>query len=204
MSTTLRKLTAQAIRQASGGDVANESVYDERYVAERMRQLLNEILFEKIMTERRKEPVYQYLYRYEVSPDKSTYYATVELEDFYIDLPRNRGIYSVSPKDDDYGGEYNTYKRRLSPSVSRNLKCGQLEGQVGWWPEGNKVILHPKPKVADTVVVKVQLAAPMSIGMDDRLPMLPEQQNNLINQMVAILLNTPPEDTVINEKQDNK
>jgi len=179
---------AQLIRkEIYGGTPSGDATITENMVIARVRQKMNFFLkgeqYERYAQGDR-SPVTQYIYTYtdiEVTKPQYEEYAYADLPDFYISLPWNEGIYQVCPNKDIH----EPYTRALNYSISRNLKCSDIQKGVVWFVEGRRLYFKPKDRVEGTVAVKVIHAAPEAIGITDTLPITPEIESRIVEELVA-------------------
>lgn len=189
---TLRQLAYLIIDELTAGKPDTEMAYDEREIIMRLRMQLSE-LFKIQRLENRAEgsreivPIYIYTYTDQTVnfPSATAKYCTVPVPDFYVNLPYNKGIYAVAPNNDIH----DHYTRRRNQTITRRLKCGDLQGKMGWWSEGMTIYLSPPSRVPKTVAIKLVLPAPSAIGDNDPLPLTPELQAQLLRLVKADIQN---------------
>lgn len=201
---TLRKIARLIWHDVDGGDPSSDSRLNEKYIILRVRQKLQAKMkiqrFER-MKEGDNTVMAQYIYTYtgvEVQGKSGGGYPYIDLPDFYPSLPYNKGIKDVCPNED----LFNPYIRKNNPSVTMGLKCGELQGKLGWWPEGLKVYFDKDKSIADTVAVKLLLPAPDAIGEDDPLPVTPEIQDEIIIELKQELGVMPIQDNINDNNPD--
>jgi hypothetical protein len=122
----------------------------------------------------------------------------IDLPEFYMSLPFNKGLVSVAPIDDPT----NAFIFRLSPSVSRNLPCADLEpGQFSCWTKGKKVYLDNDCEFGK-LLLDLLVASPDSTGIDDALAIFPEHQAEIIQKVREMLKTMPLQDRRLDGSPD--
>jgi hypothetical protein len=199
---TLKELAWLIIREASGGDPSHDSPYGERTVIKKIKMHLNQALkVERFgrMNLGDKSPMPLFIYTYEnIEVNKDGEYSELELPEFFIDLPHNKGVHMICPDCDPH----KPYTRRNNQGVSRHLDCGKLLGEAGWWQEGFKVFLSPKEKVKDKAIVKLILVGPDDLKDSDPLPVTPDMLPPIIQAIKAELIQQPPQDVINDNNKD--
>lgn len=202
MSITLRKIAQEVLRLESGGDVSNDSQLSEGYVILMIRQASNKFLktelFERMADDDRSAPQLMIAsYEVDVVGDLPNKY--IDLPDFYINLPFNKGLHAIAPIEDPT----NHMIPRLNPAVSRNLPCADLEpGQISYWTKGMRVYFDGDELDLGKVLVDLVVASPDNIGPDDSLPIFAEQQYDLIMLVRQMLANRPIQDKLLDSNAD--
>lgn len=199
---TLRELAWMIIREASGGDPSHDSPYGERTVIKKVKMHLNQALKVERFTRMNlgdKSTMPLFIYTYEgLDVDKQKAVPELTLPEFYIDLPHNKGVHMIAPDCDPH----KPYIRRNNHGVSRNLDCGKLLGEAGWWQEGFKVFFSPKEKVKDKAIVKLVLVGPDALGDDDPVPVTPDMLAPIVAAIKAELIQQPPQDVINDNNKD--
>ncbi len=199
---TLRKLALEVMRLESGGDQSADSQLSEAYVILMLRQASNKFLqtkvFEKLNEDDRSQlQLMVASYEVDVQGDNPSKY--IDLPEFYMNLPFNRGLAAIAPIDDPT----NHFIPRLNPAVSRNLPCADLDpGQYSYWSKGLKVYFDGDQVDFGKVLVDLVVASPDSIGPDDALAIFPEQQYDLIMMVRQMLQNRPLQDKLLDGNAD--
>lgn len=199
---TLRKLAQEVMRLESGGDVSNDSQLSEAYIILMLRQASNKFLQGKIYERLNEDDrsglqLMTVTYTVDVQGDNPNKY--IDLPEFYMNLPFNKGLAAVAPVEDPT----NFFIPRLNPSVSRTLPCADLEpGQYSYWSKGLKVYFDGDQVDFGKVLVDLVVASPDSIGADDALPIYPEQQYDLILLARQLLVNQPIQDKILDNNKD--
>lgn len=201
---TLRQLAAIHIDRMVGGDKKTIDRISYQDIIAKIRIILNEIL---------KANIYQ---RY-LEGDKSSggmciasytlpiqnsneEYPYIELPEFYIELPNNRGIdriYLLKPK--KIGGESRTEITILNtPSSSLQTRTIKYCGLHCCWIEGYKIKfynIYNDPDNNTKIVINLVVAAPDKIGEDDALPITSDMQNKCLSALMTFnaIYQTDPE-----------
>jgi hypothetical protein len=207
MATTLKQEAALIHRILNGGQANTDSEYDDRYTAKLFRSAMNEILGLQYIQSRQladdRTHIKMYVATYpsiNVKWDDATERCYADLPDFYISLPYNRGVVQVSSMDKPL--EPMIQKR--NPSVSAKLPAGRLQGQIGYYVEGLKIFWDEKvtKKGVKKVLVKLVVAAPDSFGLDDSLPITPEQAAQCRDRVLNWYRNEGIQDKVVDGNKD--
>jgi hypothetical protein len=212
--TTLNILKERVIRGLSGGDIPEDSPYKDEFVIEYIRDAMNADLEMKILQKRGgdeddKSYVSQYIATYPniaVEIESSTKRVFAELPGYFLSLKHNRGIHSVHRQ----AGENKSVSlvpmiRVHNPGVSINLPHSNYEGtNFGYYLEGMRVYWM-RDIIRDGVshvCIKLLIAAPNSIGLDDPLPILPESIGRILDIVTQRTLNRVVQDR-INDNNPN-
>jgi hypothetical protein len=196
--TTLRILANQFIDDISGQSKTADSRWDEREVVLKIRQLLNEVMilayFGKYQ-EGDRSAITQYIstYKLPLQNDSDLNRAFVTLPEGYAALPYNRGIHRVFFKRDDEN--YKDVVISHNPSIGQNTKAGRVPDVVYGYLEGFNVFFRNLSVEPDddplTVVAQLIIAAPDTIGLNDPLPVVPEQVSEVMKRLMASYRPTP-------------
>ncbi len=143
MSTTFRQIAEQAHRKLSGGDVPQDSKWDIRELTLYARQCLGDVIkggwYKDLVFEQR-TPDEQFVIRYANVPVSSTGYNGQKfsiLPSSYVSLPFRMGINQVRP-DQDTTVEFIPVGTNFESTFS-GLEASNLNGNVGYYPEGNNI-----------------------------------------------------------------
>lgn len=204
MATTKAILAQQVIRRLSGGNQPADSTLDRREVIKLITQAINEMVkanfFENYkLGEPGVDGVYIATYKSQsvvLDSDRNEYYTT--LPNIYVALPKGRGIRQVS-----------SMKNQKKPFIIRengnqgiyaNLPAGRLEGNIGVYPEGNKIWYSKdmRKENIDKVLLKLVVGAPDSIGESDTLPIDASVEFAVIERVLGWLDPTIPQDKINN------
>jgi hypothetical protein len=182
---TLSQIAEQYIRDVSGGDQSKDSQVDRREVIVKIRQLMNQLLmgsyFQK-WNEGDRSATTMYIASYELTINKSEderYY--VDLPEFYVSLPYNRGIHRVFRK----GSPENGFTPQHNYSVSDRVNASRVNSIDYYYVEGLRVFLRGKHTVQKDgkIVAQLIVAAPDSVGENDPLPIIPEHQSVILQAL---------------------
>lgn len=206
MYSTLNILSERVIRDLSGGDIPMESPYDQSHVIEHVRDAMNEELKREILVRRGgdsddKSAISQYIYTYQniqVKRDITTRRTYAELPSYFLSLKYNKGIHSVSTMTDSL----NRMIRIANPGVTSKLPHADLEKvNFGYYVEGMTVfwmrdILQER---ISSVMIKLLIAAPITLGIDDPLPLTPESLGRILDVAKARVQARTPQDRIADE-----
>ena len=204
---TLRSLAWQFIDDFSGGGKTVDSKLDERDVILKIRQIINEILplqLYKNYAEGDVSGPAMYIATYELTllNDADRNLAYITLPEFHTSLPYNRGIHRIYLKDDPYRDIVISHQ----PGIGANLKAGNVAGINYGFQEGLKFILRNVSVEPDEepkkVIYQPIIAAPDTIGINDPLPIIPEQQGEILKRLM-IIYRPVPQDLTPNGNKDN-
>ena len=188
--TTLRKQAALIHRIINGGVENTDNQYDDNYTAELFRSGMNEVLKmaplakRQMNDDRSQETMYVATYpKIEVLFDKDTERSYAELPSFFVSQAYNRGIHMVSAMDKPL----EPMIQFLFPAVYTNLPAGKLQGRKGYYNEGLRIYWDMKVSelAVKKVLIKLIVAAPDSIGLNDILPITPEQAAAIRDRVIA-------------------
>lgn len=198
---TIRKIAQEIIRIESGGDQSNDSQLSEAYIILMVRQAANKLLAPLIYARYNEDDrtgIEMMIATYEVNVQGTIPNKYIDLPEFYISLPFNKGIRGISPIED----RTNEFIPRHNPAVTRSLPCADLEkGQHSYFTEGLKVYFDGNFD-SKKVLLKLVVAAPDSIPVDDPLPIYPEMQSDIISMVRQMLLNQPIQDKILDNNKD--
>ena len=199
---TLRQIAQEVIRLESGGDSSNDSQLSEGYVIRFIRQASNKFLqtkvFERLSVDDR-SLLQLMIATYTVPVNGDSPNKTITLPEFYMNLPFNKGLAAIAPVEDPT----NHFIPRHNPAVSKYLPCANLDpGQVSYWTKGLTVYFDDTQNEFSKVLVDLVVASPDSIGVDDPLPIYPEQQYDLILMVRQMLQNRPIQDKILDNNPD--
>lgn len=201
MAITLRQIASQIHRLESGGDLSNDSQFDDGYTIMLARMAANTLLKPKIYAnlsedDRGSLPMLIATYTLPVKGDGKHKYIT--LPEFFQSLPFNRGLKGIAPVEEP------TYQfiPRNTPEVSHNLPCADAEMQGTFYQEGMNVIFDKEIEFG-FVLAKLLVVAPDSIGPDDFLPLPPEDQISIIQIVREMYRNKVPQDKTLNGNPNN-
>lgn len=210
MIDTLATIAERVIRRLSGGDIPSDSPYKVEFVIADVRDALRadlklELLERRAGKEDDRTPITQYIATYEdvaILEEKSTYRTFIPIPSNYVSMKHNKGIHWVA--------SMKTPEIRMipvaNPSVSRNLPHFNLERQnFGYYVEGMKIywtrnILKDKHTKA---LLKLIVPAPDTWGINDPLPLLPENVARIIDGVVARNLNPKVPQERLNDGNPN-
>lgn len=122
-------------------------------------------------------------------------YSSCTLPCMPVKLMRDMGVFHVS-RDKDEANPFIYIQPGLWPYVIKQKLINDLLGQIGYTPNGNKIIFY-KDLVAesiDKVMVKLIVADVFSLGDFDPLPITAEMQSDIVEEVFQKLVNKPPQD----------
>ena len=195
---TLNQLASQFIDDISGQSKTTDSRWDVREVVLKIRQLLNEVMvlnyFGKYQ-EGDRSAITQYIstYKLTLQNDSDLNRAFVTFPEGYVSLPYNRGVHRVFLKRDDEN--YKDVVISHNPGVGQNIKAGNVPDVIYGYLEGLNLVFRNLSVEPDdeplTVVAQLIIAAPDSIGLNDPLPVVPEQVSEVMKRLMAMYRPTP-------------
>lgn len=202
MSITLRKLAREIIELESGGARSIDSNLSEAYVIEYVRQASNTVLaprvYEKLAQDDR-SALHLMIATYTVDVAGTMPNKYIDLPEFYISLPFNKGLHAIAPVEDPT----NHMIPRHNPAVSRNLPCADLDpGQYSYWTKGKRVYFDGDEVDFGKVLVDLVVASPSNIGVDDSLPIFPEHQIEIIRIVREMIKGMPLQDKILDGNPD--
>lgn len=185
--TTLREEVELIRRRIAGGDIPDDFPYDEDFVAREYRDAMREDCAAVEKTKRSsgdggreddKSPIAQFIYTYkvEVIVDPLSKRICADIPDDFMRMKWNRGVHAVHPLKPESKHLEAAMLYDHNPEVSAHLPIGNAEGFYSYYIEGFKIFFPRdiKRDGVNHVLVKIILPAPSSFGMDDRLPVIPE------------------------------
>lgn len=202
--TTLRSLAFQFIDDITGSQTT-DSRLDERDVILKIRQILNEVMILSAIPRLKAgdgSAITQYISTYQltINNDPLLNRAFVTLPEFYASLIYNKGIHRIFFQKDKIQDSYKDVVLSHHPSIGNNQRAGNLANVYYAYVEGFNIYfrnLVVEPKENPVVVVQIIVAAPDSIGINDTLPIIPEQQSEVLKRLKMYY--TPvPLDLVVN------
>lgn len=206
---SILKLSQQVIRKVSGGNQSKDSQLDRREVMLKVRQIMNEegkkSFFENYnMGEPGVEG--QYVARYnniDVLKDDTTNEEYSDIPSTYIALPNGRGIREVVPVKS--GCNPLVIRKHGAKGIYAMLPTANLEGELGCWPEGNKLIYDKSllAKGIKKVTIKLAVAAPDSVAEDDDLPIDEGAANTIVDRAVQFFIQQMPQDRTNNNNPNS-
>ncbi len=197
---TLRKIAFEFRRMMAGGDPGPDFHIPEAYAILLARQglqaLIRPIILDNLNQDDRSS-LPMYIATYEVNVQGEVGHQFLELPEWYIRLPYNKGLHGIAPIEEPT----NFYIPRHNPQVTYNLDCADVEGQRSYYAIGMKVYLD-KEEEKSKLLVYLVIPAPDSITEDASLPMFPEQQFELLALMRQLWANEPIQDKIIDGNKD--
>lgn len=199
---TLRKIAREIIELESGGGQSVDSNLSEAYVIQYVRQASNLVLAPKIyekLSQDDRSGLHMMIVTYSVNVQGTNPNKYIDLPEFYISLPFNKGLHAIAPVQDPT----NHFIPRHNPSVSRNLPCADLDpGQYSFWTKGLKVYFDGDQVDFGKVLVDLVVASPDSIGVDSSLPIFPEHQIEIIQKAREMIKGMPLQDKILDGNPD--
>jgi hypothetical protein len=192
----LRTTAQQVIRRLSGGDQSQDSQLDPREVMRYLLQILNEKIpidyFTNIKIEDDHAVSAQYIFVATANILKNEirneYYINVPTP--YIALPHDKGIHEIGPTNDSCM----TFSpcRNGSKALFKGLPAGNLEMNIGYYPERDKIyfVSNPKKKGVTKVMIKLIVAAGDDLVID------PGTEKMLVDEAVKFFGGKVPQDKV--------
>ncbi len=212
MIDTLGTIAERVIRRLSGGDIPSDSPYKMEFVVEDVRDALAEDLKLEMLQRRGqggveddRTPVTQAIATYlnvVVKEDPITKQVYADLPSNYMSLKHNKGIHWVA--------DMRTPLVQMIPvanaGVTVNLPHADMERQsYGFYVEGLKLlwirnILRDK---VTKVMVKLIVASADTLGIDEPLPVLPENVARIIDRVIGMQMNPRLPQDRLNDNNPN-
>lgn len=197
-------MAQQVIRRISGGDQPGDSQLDRREVIRVICQIINDRVkmnfYENYkLGESGIDGLYIATYKnVAVSYDSDTNEFYSLLPSTYAALPNGRGIRQVSSMKNQRKAF--VIRKSGSASIYSNLPAGRLEGRVGVFPEGTKLIYTTDMNKSGVkkVLIKLAVGAPESIGENDTLPLDAAAEKSVVDEAIAFF-----RDPVVQDKLNN-
>lgn len=187
--TTLREEVELIMRRLSGGPVPDDSPYDRDYVAREYRDAMREDCKMEIYRRPRtdstsgddKTLIGQFIatYKVQVKVDTDSKRVYIDVADNFLSLKYNKGIYDIVIVDPKATHLQNSVFLVDNPQISAHLPVGDPEMMTGFntaYLEGLKIFFARdiKRDKIDWVYLKLIVPGADMYGMDDALPVLPE------------------------------
>lgn len=201
--TTLKNIADLIMHDWSGGDRSKDSQLDERDVIKKARLYCNSVL-KPVIYEKKNEgdnsAITQAIYSYELNlQEDSAQQKYLAIPDSYMALVHNKGIHRLYIK----GNPYNDFVIMHQPGISGRLPHTKMKNIQFCYVEGMLVKMGPgcTAKKADKLVLQIINAAPDSIGINDNLPMMPEQLTEVLRLLKADYM---PTMGIVNDQLNNQ
>lgn len=183
MIETLGTIAEGCIRDLSGGDIPDDSPYKMEFVVPHVRDAMREDLKMEILQRRGgmggreddRSPITQFIATYPdvlVKTDSTTARAYIDLP-AYMSLKFNKGVHAIS----QMKSPLKQFIPVANPGVTINLPHGDFErDNQGYYLEGQKAFFMRDLRRDEItkVLLKLIMPAAESFGIDDPLPLLPE------------------------------
>lgn len=191
MIDTLTTLTEQIHRRLSGGDVPDDSPWDTDFLMQDLRNAIREDLKLEYLQSKNegdedKSTLSNFIASYfdiEVKVERQTRKTYIDLPQTPMTLRYNKGIWNIY----DMKNPEKAFIYVANPDVTRNLPGGDLErNNFGFYREGLKAYFTRdiKREKVDKCLLKMVVVAPESMGVNDPLPLLPENTSRIIDIVV--------------------
>lgn len=194
---TLQYLAQLVIRRLSNGLPSKDTRLDEREIAESIRLKIPSVIrgewYEGKKTDGHPHnPLYITSYTASVLNDTTEKKNYIEIPYPYENLPDGRGVWMVKPNTVNP-----SIDRAMIPvttdelEVYRGTSAYGLEGQFSFYPQGDRIYFSRrwgkslKDMGVSTVLLKMVVPAPDTIGLTDRLPVSPSQKDQIVSLVVA-------------------
>lgn len=184
---TLNQIADLFIHDFSGGDPSKDSQLDRRDIVLKVRSYINAII--KVETFNKKaegdnSAVASAIGTYQVTLQQDdTEQKYVDIPDFYLTLPNNKGIHRLYVK----GNPFEDFIIQHNPGITSNLPHMKLKGLQFCYVEGNKIKMGKgcTAKKADALILQLIVPVPDSIGPNDPLPILKEYMPEVMTRLKA-------------------
>lgn len=205
MSITLNQLAYQIREELSNGRPSQDSPYKIPYIVLKIREAMNTVLYMQINKGHMNHIPGSAIATYkdvQVQTEESSERDYVLLPDFYLSLPWNKGVHAIA----DMKEPLISFIRFNNPHVHAHLNTIYLEGDNhGYYVEDDRIYFVDELKdTVEKVLIKLVVSAPDKYGLDDVLPLGPENiievqqlvKNTIVNQGVQDKLNDNNKDLV--------
>lgn len=207
MITTLSKEAHLIKDRLSGGNSHTDSQLDVRDIIMYYRSAMSDVLrlvFYDNMTIGDKSQIPMYIAFYpalELKEDDQDDINYVDLPSAYFHLPHNKGIVHVSPADTPEKEIY----RSNNPYVAMNIpEVANFEQNMWYWVEGLKLKFpsYNLDEKMESVNVKLLIPGPDSIGINDPLPIIPNQMTEIRNRVTQYFSDNVIQDVLNDGNKD--
>lgn len=210
MAYSLKQLASIHIEQWNAGTKSKDSQSKYQIVIPQIRVILGD-LFMPLMYERYNEgdrtPPAMYINSFELTLSNSEKGAYVDLSEWFVDLPRDKGIWRVFQKLPDKG--YTEFIPTKHRSINLNTRAGRYPTHKKYWIEGRRIYLQnifAEPGKFNKIEVQIICPAPATVGENDFLPISPTQANLILRKLLE--LNAPqlliPQDRLNDDNPNRK
>jgi len=209
MTDTLAMIAERVIRDLSGGDIPSDSPYKMEFVIAHVRDTIREDWKLEMLNRRGggeddRTAITQYIATFpniEVKIETSTFRAYIDLPSNYTSMKFNRGVFAIS--------RMNQPNKRMipvaNPGVTSQLPHGDFErDNFGYYTEGLKSFFTRdiKKDGIDKVLLKLLVPAPDTWGINDPLPIIPENLGKIMDIIKMRVQNKFPNDR-LNDNNPN-
>lgn len=192
---TLKQIAALHIEQMSGGDQSKDSQLSYQVIIPRIRHILNDFI-KPLMLERYNEddktPPSNFIVTYQLRIQTDELGAYVDLPDWYIALPHNKGIHRLMIRQPSgtMPGQYKETECHPTqfPQINQNTRAGKYPTAQPYDVQGQRIRLQrfsAEPDEEVNAIVQTVCGAPDSYKDNDNLPISPE----MVSQILTKLLN---------------
>lgn len=203
---TLKQIAALHIEQISGGDQSKDSKLSYQMIIPRIRHILNDFIKPLILegyNEDDRTPPSNFIVTHELRIQNDSLGAYVDLPDWYLSLPHNRGIHRVVVRQPSGAQPGAFIETECVPT-----KHPQLSTRVNKYPtlqmystEGQRMrfrSMFAEPDVETFAFIQAICGAPDTIKDDDNLPVSPEMISQILQKLLPF---TPvvPQDKLNNQ-----
>lgn len=201
MSLSIGKLNEQIRRKLAGGDIPKDFPISKEEVAlfiiEKSAYILGVQLIEGIKYDNNRSVNPHFIGSYEanIAFDDSKNYFYVDLPVTFINMMGNRGIQRVTPK----GGSWQDDLIPLtvgSAGLISGTPAGNLQGDVGYYPQGSRIILYTPERRKPPKSVVLQLVTAEDVDID------PAVADGVRDMAVAFYIERVPQDMLNDENSD--
>lgn len=196
---TIKSLSEFILRRAAGGDVMKDFQTKRQEVEWAIFRTLNRLLkldyFDSLTTpddEHGWSAQFIFSFKTIAKDDTDRNESYLDIPYAYTDLPNGKGILEIRLAKNP--------KKALIPipanslSLIADLPCGNMEGNKGFYPEGNRVYLVGCEK-AGSVIVKLALAT------GDNLMIDPAMERAIIDELLPMFMKENAQDRINNENK---
>lgn len=202
---TPRQIADLHIEQMSGGDQSKDSKLSYQMIIPRIRHLLNDFI-KPLILERYNEddrtPPTNFVVTHELLIQNDPLGAYVDIPDWYLSLPHNKGIHRVVVRQPS-GTQPGTFEETECtptqfPQLSRNTRAGRYPTLQIYYIEGQRLRLQnmsAEPGAETNVLVQIISGAPESVKDNDNLPLSPEMVSQILQKLLTFTFVVPQDKT---------
>lgn len=209
---TLQQIAALHIEQLSGGDKSKDSTLSYQIIIKRIRHSLanfvRPLIIERYNDDDRTVPtIFVVPYLLTLANDSLGSY--VDLPDYYMSLPHNRGVKRVTLRipSDTEPGEYsdNEVIPTEFPEINRNTRAGRYPTHKKYYMQGLRMrlqsVYNEPGKPLPVLIIETVCPAPDSVSDSVPLPISPDMVSLVLKELMTTV-GVVAQDKLNNEKEN--